>query len=167
MCRDDVAVIGPPASYSGPSPFPGYTDALLELLTDKDTVENNGIVLLGSCAPAWVNEQVWVHRLNGHGNGHADQSDALPWLRSRRGIGLCMHATGMTKWRTRRMYNDIGIYLPKSQHEVMDQCFRSTLLLMKAQPWLFGSELVSPQEGGHIGAVFQDRLNHHTTIWRR
>jgi len=132
--------------------LPNYIAPLEELMYNPEVQMKHGFLYLGICGPIFDNNSQPLISKNTYNS-----------LYSRKGCGLCLHATGITAKRAELFWTEISSYRPNIDElfhkQVQDYCIRS-----KSQFYTLGSNFHYPPNTEHYGIAYQDRARFPSTI---
>ncbi|CAF1119540.1 unnamed protein product [Adineta steineri] len=123
-----------------------FIEPLQELTHNQQIQQNDGFVYLGICGPDFNNSSPSIIFKNTKNS-----------LKSEKGYGFCLHATGITTKRSRTFWSEISSYRPNEGDKSLDHQLRQYSLRSRKYFYTFGSNYLYPPGTGHYGIAYQDR----------
>jgi len=130
-----------------------YITTLQELMYNKEIQSKHGFLYLGICGPTFDNDNQTLISKNTNNS-----------LFSEKAFGYCLHATGITKRRSRLFWAEISSYRPNPGEQALDVQLRSYCIRSNNHFYTMGSNFHFPPDTGHYGIAYQDRGRFSTTI---
>lgn len=137
--EDDVDIINA-SSLS----LPNLIEPLRQLMSNAEILREHGFFYLGRCVANYDNDSqaIVFNQTNNR-------------LVSRKGCGLCRHATAITTQRAELFWTEIASYRPGHEGAIdyilNDYCQRN-----RNHFYTFGSNIQSPFDSYHTGIAFQN-----------
>lgn len=132
--------------------LPNYISALEEMMDNPEIQIKDGFFYLGICGPAYNDTQPLISK------------NTKNTLQSRKGCGYCLHASAITKRRSRLFWAEISSYRPSLNDASLDLHVRSYSIRSKNYFYILGTNFLYPPGTGHYGIAYQDRGKFSTTV---
>jgi hypothetical protein len=151
--EDDVNIVEPSQWLSQNTTFSSlnYTKILIELMHDEEVRNIHGFFYLGICGPNFEKTKRPMKTLNNTVHHY-------------KGTGLCLHATAITKRRSRNFWSDLAFFRPTTDSG-MDSAVHDFSVRSGNHFYTLGANMEMPLGTKHFGIVYQDRKKFRTTVW--